>query len=61
MFFRPKRVILTTSSGLPKSSWDPLLPLRARWWTSGGPIRAPSMGYLQHMTQYPFSCLDTSF
>ena len=58
-------VILTTPSSLPKISWGTYLPLRgplgARWVPPGGPIRAPSMGYLQHTTQYPFSCLDTNF
>ena len=27
----------------------------------GGQLGAPSMGYPQHMTQYPFSCMDTNF
>ena len=54
MFFCLKGVILTTPRGHPKSTWGPLLP-------PGGQLGAPGMGYPQHMTQYPFSCMDTNF
>ena len=54
MFFWLRGVILTNPRALPKT----LKGLLAAPEGPLGPPRAPSMGYLQHMT---FSYLDTKF
>ncbi len=56
--FSPPLADSLRSAGAPRC---PKGPLGARWGPPEGPIKAPSMRYFQHMTQYPFNCLDTNF